>query len=139
MGRINEWMGTMSRSSRSAWIEILSVVSRPSCSAGRAPRGARGLKYNELFPQHSLVGRAPRGARGLKFRINVAPLTYWKGRAPRGARGLKCMAGQDGVSQHRRAPRGARGLKCIPKAYDCIVYRRAPRGARGLKFENCAS
>ena len=56
-------------------------------------------------------GRAPRGARGLKFQL----FRLFSGllrRAPRGARGLKSGAGRDApTAKPRRAPRGARGLK----------------------------
>ena len=48
----------------------------------RAPRGARGLKSDQLVRHILQRGRAPRGARGLKLRLraeverddNVAPL-----------------------------------------------------------------
>ncbi len=62
-----------------------------ACAKRRAPRGARGLKFEKIRAPLSPPGRAPRGARGLKslerHRIHVA-----ERRAPRGARGLKLRA-----------------------------------------------
>ena len=58
----------LSRSSRSAWIEIPVIMAISSMSRCRAPRGARGLKYFEILPFIVWAGRAPRGARGLKLR-----------------------------------------------------------------------
>ena len=58
--------------------------------AGRAPRGARGLKY--LSPgqgSKKSERRAPRGARGLKSVLPNKTVRDEKSRAPRGARGLK--------------------------------------------------
>ena len=57
--------------------------------AGRAPRGARGLKFPMSDQENQiLLGRAPRGARGLKSEKMMAGVNKWS-RAPRGARGLK--------------------------------------------------
>ena len=58
---------------------------------GRAPRGARGLKFTAErdVAAYSVYSRAPRGARGLKFKGDVSVDDTDDGRAPRGARGLK--------------------------------------------------
>ena len=57
--------------------------------AGRAPQGARGLKYPDiLLYRRSLYRRAPQGARGLKFNPQAC-VSALLGRAPQGARGLK--------------------------------------------------
>ena len=59
---------------------------------GRAPQGARGLKYqlSNIFP--AVAGRAPQGARGLKFFERI-PHLHRDSRAPQGARGLKLIRG----------------------------------------------
>ena len=59
------WSG--SRSSRSAWIEIGGAVGAAALYRCRAPRGARGLKFNRADVQDASKSRAPRGARGLKL------------------------------------------------------------------------
>ena len=56
-----------SRPSRGAWIEIVVVIPFSYCTKSRAPRGARGLKYQKRVLQEIQSRRAPRGARGLKY------------------------------------------------------------------------
>ena len=58
-----------SRPSRGAWIEIYLLRLLAFCLYRRAPRGARGLKYKNIYGYLSRTGRAPRGARGLKSPI----------------------------------------------------------------------
>ena len=54
--------------SRGTWIEIRRRCPMRSAALGRAPRGARGLKYVVAPPSVGAVPcRAPRGARGLKL------------------------------------------------------------------------
>ena len=60
------YKGLESRPSRGAWIEISVDVIGTSAATGRAPRGARGLKFAEAEHLKETDGRAPRGARGLK-------------------------------------------------------------------------
>ena len=122
---------------------------------GRAPRGARGLKWHAEPEGTGRDRRAPRGARGLKW-IILQQFRRVKRRAPRGARGLKFL--WDGLSDAwnksrpsrgawieistatatkiriaSRAPRGARGLKSLRRPARRGSESRAPRGARGLK------
>ena len=56
----------LSRSSRSAWIEISLSRGQTAPVRCRAPRGARGLKLQGSQNGGFECGRAPRGARGLK-------------------------------------------------------------------------
>ena len=57
----------MSRPARGAWVEITVYIGRRT-SSGRAPQGARGLKYKIFMaPVTDEAGRAPQGARGLKL------------------------------------------------------------------------
>ena len=58
-------------------------------SDGRAPRGARGLKWLNTGHGNIYVSRAPRGARGLKYSLSPPTEDSMQCRAPRGARGLK--------------------------------------------------
>ena len=124
----------------------------------RAPRGARGLKFDaQALLLHADGGRAPRGARGLKsntahqrevrdlsrpsrgawieiLELN-AQLLSTTCRAPRGARGLKCLWVFASDLAICRAPRGARGLKFYEHGgQHGGLHSRAPRGARGLKY-----
>ena len=57
----------LSRSSRSAWIEIDINTIVVNDDIRRAPRGARGLKSKLCKMRSQKHSRAPRGARGLKF------------------------------------------------------------------------
>ena len=123
---------------------------------GRAPHGARGLKFvrDDIGPASR--SRAPHGARGLKFHLLLV-LGLDTSRAPHGARGLKSLCclpsthhlpsrptrgawieiGQRGGDNliFSRAPHGARGLKYFVTTHnDGTGDRRAPHGARGLKY-----
>ena len=56
----------LSRPARGAWVEM-AVVGRQVELGGRAPQGARGLKYGSESKGIKEERRAPQGARGLKF------------------------------------------------------------------------
>ena len=56
-------------------------------------------------------GRAPQGARGLKYFVGVRGDACLLRRAPQGARGLKSFKRFYASRQSSRAPQGARGLK----------------------------
>ena len=72
---------------RGAWIEIpLSVLSAPALS-GRAPQGARGLKFFLRRPRRSPDRRrAPQGARGLKLTLDQSSKLLGLDVAPRKGR-----------------------------------------------------
>ena len=61
----------LSRSMRSAWIEIPTGGATRSALWGRAPCGARGLKCHRHRRQTVARSRAPCGARGLKYQPNL--------------------------------------------------------------------
>ena len=61
----------------------------------------------------SVMGRAPHGARGLKYGVNGNTALTLKGRAPHGARGLKLCWPVSLPLFRSRAPHGARGLKYV--------------------------
>ena len=52
-----------SRPSRGAWIEIPTCCRTVLASRGRAPRGARGLKYKIFLETHSRTEVAPLAGR----------------------------------------------------------------------------
>ena len=88
--------------------------------AGRAPQGARGLKFLSEKAAAKKAGRAPQGARGLKLSLRLNEQEHEHlSRAPQGARGLKYMYQGYGDSTTGRAPQGARGLKCRV-VYPCV-------------------
>ena len=78
-----------SRPSRGAWIEIAWRITTADTGESRPSRGAWIEICYSSFPLILIPGRAPRGARGLKFLALVAVLRAELSRAPRGARGLK--------------------------------------------------
>ena len=131
-------MGRASRPVWGAWIEIGTKKSSGDSSAGRAPYGARGLKYAELGLFWCAVqGRAPYGARGLKSCFSILFGKISRSRPVWGAwieiACKRCPGGFCGG----RAPYGARGLKCcIAQNWRSFLWRRAPYGARGLKFQS---
>ena len=87
----------MSRPARGAWVEIVLVSVDVDGAGGRAPQGARGLKYH-LFGDGELnAGRAPQGARGLKWQ---RPLPCGRKRQSRPARGAWVE-----ICRSRRPPR----------------------------------
>ena len=124
--------------------------------SGRAPHGARGLKFALLWPRRFRTGRrAPHGARGLKChfceqgkvkppsrpargaRIEIlstrTALTFAMSRPARGAR-IEIQSDPCSVSVYKgRAPHGARGLKFSLTFKFIRGDCRAPHGARGLK------
>ena len=57
----------MSRPARGAWVEIGRHPVNNTAGNRRAPQGARGLKYKNIYGTcHDRNSRAPQGARGLK-------------------------------------------------------------------------
>ena len=81
-----------SLSSRRAWIEMSGCGQYLFCTShGRSPHGERGLKYH--IPNYSSIflSRSPHGERGLKFTIFLYFLSYSRCRSPHGERGLKCF------------------------------------------------
>ena len=145
-----------SRSSRSAWIEIRCRGRQGISDARRAPRGARGLKFDFCDAVCRICGRAPRGARGLKSLAAMSHRSLCQSRSSRSAWiEIRSLWGRR-AGERRRAPRGARGLKLIIRTPLSVMYlsrssrsawieiprrtpearpceSRAPRGARGLK------
>ena len=97
---------------------------------GRAPHGARGLKFALEILQLALGRRAPHGARGLKFVLGH-PLGAEVGRAPHGARGLKSrdtLTVVTGISGSRPA-RGA-WIEMADMEATYLVEGVAPRTGR---------
>ena len=87
------------------------------------------MKFQGVGVLDVAEGRAPRGARGLKFGDKDVVLVV-SGRAPRGARGLKLPGLALRGPTRGRAPRGARGLKFVPPAaHDGPAVSRPSRGA----------
>ena len=128
--------GAGSRPARGAWVEMLLLLHGLRTRFGRAPQGARGLKFLAGILVFLVARRAPQGARGLKWVGLGGILSPSPCRAPQGARGLKCKIMYQGYGDSTsRAPQGARGLKfCVQFISLCTVLRRAPQGARGLKW-----
>ena len=83
-------MRILSRPSRGAWIEMFSLFLRLFICTGRAPRGARGLKF-DFYEQQPILLVLSRPSRGAWIEIFTVLLRNLCGscRAPRGARGLK--------------------------------------------------
>ena len=100
---------------------------------GRAPRGARGLKFSILVMSLFVTRRAPRGARGLKSPFSLMSRRPGIGRAPRGARGLKSAPNPVPSGGDSRAPRGARGLKLFHLALVMFLIKSCP--SRGTWIE----
>ncbi len=108
------YMVLLTRSAWSARIEISSVTGNCGGLPGRAPHGARGLKYT------------PKGDK----------IVYVLGRAPHGARGLKC--GTMCSVPQKGGTRSAWSARIEIDRQPSVVrhfWRRAPHGARGLKFK----
>ena len=78
--------------SRGAWIEITDSSADYGHSAGRPPRGGRGLKYYGHSADRWCYRRPPRGGRGLKS-ARIDDDMVVDGRPPRGGRGLKLIFG----------------------------------------------
>ena len=98
---------------------------------GRAPYGARGLKFNLFRTSSPPFRRAPYGARGLKFIQPIQERQEHLCRAPYGARGLKCTPLPRNPAQTAgRAPYGARGLKFLVPVILMIFALVAPRMGR---------
>ena len=126
----------LSRPVWGAWIEIPSGRRWRPSTPGRAPYGARGLK----FLRECLVAGAAKSRPVWGAWIEIAYLAYSTSvrvrRAPDGARGLKfTKPGVFWCAVQGRAPYGARGLKFVILPGDFVQpVCRAPYGARGLKF-----
>ena len=83
-----------SRPARGAWIEIFGTASiSKGRSKSRPARGAWIEITNWTRKGRKNDGRAPHGARGLKYRIRRLRRWRWR-RAPHGARGLKLTKDQ---------------------------------------------
>ena len=104
-------------------------------SLGRAPYGARGLKYAHHQAQMWLCGgRAPYGARGLKSSRCISSDNGRRSRPVWGAWIEMICRKMKKPASFGRAPYGARGLKSRQQAARSTAVRgRAPYGARGLK------
>jgi len=74
-----------SRPARGAWIETTAFSQDSWFRRCRAPRGARGLKRDQVKDLAASNGRAPRGARGLK-RLRCCPHALGQPVAPRAGR-----------------------------------------------------
>ena len=75
-------------------------------------------------------GRAPHGARGLKFHNVCNLFVKFARRAPHGARGLKLLVAAVGLLALCRAPHGARGLKLNENGFVNTRIGVAPRTGR---------
>ena len=82
--RISSLPALMSRPARGAWVEIHRSVTR-SCAAGRAPQGARGLKYHSTHHLHRIHQSRP--ARGAWVEIRTASTMTQRFPRSRPARG----------------------------------------------------
>ena len=79
-----------------------------------------------------LYGRAPQGARGLKFRQRWC-FVLQNGRAPQGARGLKFLRQRRGYRPERSRP--ARGAWVEIELPDEVIDAMLSRPARGAWVE----
>ena len=111
------------------------VLPISACPFGRAPHGARGLKFRRRFNGYRPHGRAPHGARGLKLSACGRGQRGLRSRPARGA-WIEIVGGAVLVEQvgESRPARGAwieifPPLRC-PRRW----AGRAPHGARGLKY-----
>ena len=122
----------LSRSARTARIEIRIFVGKERLQKSRGPQGPRGLKFSGNQGSLSALRRGPQGPRGLKYPSGAA-LPPGCSRGPQGPRGLKF--GQDHVHGGRssRGPQGPRGLKF---SQICRFYHeRKSRSARTARIE----
>ena len=120
---------------RGTWIEIPRRLDPPRDWNGRAPQGARGLKFCCAMGWLIWCSRAPQGARGLKsYPCSKRCICAWS--CP--ARGtwieIRSITPSGRKRDYSRAPQGARGLKFRCLAHSSQSVCRAPQGARGLKF-----
>ena len=101
---------------------------------GRAPHGARGLKWNPTV--RGAPGRGSRPARGAWIEIYMYP-SPWSGsrrRAPHGARGLKYGGSRGRQGQEQSRPARGAWIEMTPSSRPVWSRKgRAPHGARGLK------
>ena len=101
-----------SRPAWGAWIEIRSAGTRPAPSRGSRPAWGAWIEIERTIGQIlDWDGRAPHGARGLKYVKNSFRFVIFTSRPAWGAWieiGWKCANRSPGSG---RAPHGARGLK----------------------------
>ena len=104
-----------SRPAWGAWIEMARVQMPDGRTRGRAPHGARGLKYSmRTRVQGSLTSRPAWGA-WIEIRNTAQPSRPCRSRPAWGA-WIEIRGGRHGCRRSRcRAPHGARGLKCDMK------------------------
>ena len=80
-----------------------------------------------------ILGRAPHGARGLKYQRQGSGRRRPR-RAPHGARGLKFIGSKIPAVRLRSRPAWGAWIEMLsPFSYLCSCLGRAPHGARGLK------
>ena len=129
----SRYLVVSSRPARGAWVEIRKGLYGRSRLHGRAPQGARGLKFRVL--QRLVIDTASRPARGawVEMEIRFLSNALKRRRAPQGARGLKYKLINTKADKESRAPQGARGLKCLRPWI--LIKRFASRPARGAWVE----
>ena len=123
-----------SRPARGAWVEIDSARTARTARRSRPARGAWVEICRSQIRKHYGPGRAPQGARGLKFQKPVAEVHIFRSRPARGAWvEICCRCRRHGNSGSRPA-RGAwvEIFRSLMRGSFCCG--RAPQGARGLKF-----
>ncbi len=123
-----------SRPARGAWIEIPALPPRTAARPSRPARGAWIEIVVEAGTMSNLVGRAPQGARGLKF--FMVPSLYPR-RSSRPARGAWIEIPALPPRTAARPSRPARGawIEIRPcQSAHRVRQSRAPQGARGLKL-----
>ena len=126
------WLrGARSRPARGAWIEITASSSRwAGRSLSRPVRGAWIEIEPHQFPGHRRRRRAPRGARGLKYNAPYHRENCGRSRPARGAWIEIKSRSSMSVMLVGRAPRGARGLKLYPPHPRFLFCAVAPREGR---------
>ena len=119
---------------RGAWIETDTSCCVTANSAGRSPRGERGLKLTYAQLQSLLGSRSPRGERGLKQIPLIVLDKFGMSLPARGAWIETCFVVRATRRPARRSPRGERGLKRSKAGTGTGTEGgRSPRGERGLK------
>ena len=125
----------LSRPARGAWIEMLMAWRYMGHQQGRAPQGARGLKFRGTGRIRRTAGSRP--ARGAW--IEMLPCKFPNfSRLSRPARGawIEMLRVRAGATRgHGRAPQGARGLKFCNRHLMCTSLSSRP--ARGAWIEMC--
>ena len=106
---------TQSRPARGAWVEI--SVAYTAANIRLRSRPARGawveILLHVVAEGARAIGRAPQGARGLKYAVRRKAVEKLRSRPARGA-WVEIQPVRRIYTAHvRRAPQGARGLKFI--------------------------